>query len=491
MSRLRRLEELQFENTYARLPEPFYARVEPTPLPNPHLVSFNPDAAALLGLDPDEAKRPEFAGVFGGQLLIPGSEPVAMLYAGHQFGIYAGQLGDGRAILLGEVRNGRGEKWDLHLKGAGQTPFSRDGDGRAVLRSTIREYLCGEAMHGLGIPTTRSLCIVAGDEAVLRERPEVGAMLLRMAPTHVRFGSFQAFFARRQPEHVQQLADYVIGQFYPHLAGAPDAYPRFFHEVAVRTAQLIAKWQAVGWAHGVMNSDNMSIIGLTLDYGPFGFLDRYDPSFICNHSDHHGRYSFRNQPDIGYFNLRCLGQALSSLVAPPQEQETLAAYEAEYAAQYAELMRAKLGLQEVKSEDGVLVSDLLALMAMNQVDYTIFFRVLGGFRSAEPERNEPLRDFFVNRDGFDRWAARYKERLRAEGSRDEDRQPRMNRVNPKYVLRNYLAQVAIERARQKDYTEIDRLRKLLCDPFAEQPEMESYAASPPDWSRQILVSCSS
>ncbi len=491
MASLRKLEELQFENTYARLPESFYARVEPTPLPNPHLVSFNPDAAALLDLDPDEAKRPEFAGVFGGQLLVPGMEPVAMLYSGHQFGIYAGQLGDGRAILLGEVRNDRGEKWDLQLKGAGQTPFSRDGDGRAVLRSTIREYLCGEAMHGLGIPTTRSLCIVAGDEAVLRERPEVAAMLLRMAPTHVRFGSFQAFFARRQPEHVQRLADYVIGQFYPHLAGAPDKYPRFFHEVAARTGRLIAKWQAVGWAHGVMNSDNMSIVGLTLDYGPYGFLDAYDPGFICNHSDHHGRYSFRNQPDIGYFNLRCLGQALSSLVTPEQEQEALVAYEAACNAHYMELMREKLGLQETHDGDASLAEDLLGLMAAGRVDYTIFFRALGGFRSGESKKNEALRDFFVNRDGFDRWAARYAERLRAEGSRDEDRRPRMHRVNPKYVLRNHLAQVAIERARQKDYTEIDRLRLLLKDPFAEQPDMEAYAALPPDWAKEIIVSCSS
>ncbi len=491
MASLRKLEELQFENTYARLPESFYARVEPTPLPNPHLVSFNPDASALLDLDPDEAKRPEFAGVFGGQLLVPGMEPVAMLYSGHQFGIYAGQLGDGRAILLGEVRNDRGEKWDLQLKGAGQTPFSRDGDGRAVLRSTIREYLCGEAMHGLGIPTTRSLCIVAGDEAVLRERPEVAAMLLRMAPTHVRFGSFQAFFARRQPEHVQRLADYVIGQFYPHLAGAPDKYPRFFHEVAARTGRLIAKWQAVGWAHGVMNSDNMSIVGLTLDYGPYGFLDAYDPGFICNHSDHHGRYSFRNQPDIGYFNLRCLGQALSSLVTPEQEQEALVAYEAACNAHYMELMREKLGLQETHDGDASLAEDLLGLMAAGRVDYTIFFRALGGFRSGESEKNEALRDFFVNRDGFDRWAARYAERVRAEGSRDEDRRPRMHRVNPKYVLRNHLAQVAIERARQKDYTEIDRLRQLLKDPFAEQPDMEAYAALPPDWAKEIIVSCSS
>jgi uncharacterized protein YdiU (UPF0061 family) len=491
MAHRHRLEELHFDNTYARLPEAFYARVEPTPLPNPVLVSFNPDAAALLDLDPDEAKRPEFAGVVGGQFLIPGSEPVAMLYSGHQFGIYAGQLGDGRAILLGEVRNGRGEKWDLHLKGAGQTPFSRDGDGRAVLRSTIREYLCGEAMHGLGIPTTRSLCIVAGDEPVLRERPEVGAMLLRMAPTHVRFGSFQAFFARRQPEYVKQLADHVIARFYPHLAGAADTYPRFFDAVSVRTAQLIAKWQAVGWAHGVMNSDNMSIIGLTLDYGPFGFLDAYDPAFICNHSDHHGRYSFRNQPDIGYFNLRCLGQALSSLVTPQQEQEALAAYEAAHTAHYLELMRAKLGLQDAKPEDAALVSSLLELMAAGRVDYTIFFRVLGGFTSGEAETNDSLRDFFVDRDGFDRWAIRYADRLRAETGRDDDRRARMNQVNPKYILRNYLAQTAIERAQQKDYSEIDRLRQLLKDPFAEQPDMDAYAAPPPDWGRQILVSCSS
>ena len=491
MSRLRKLEELQFDNTYARLPEAFHARVEPTPLPKPFLVSFNPDAAALLDLDPDEAKRPEFAGVFGGNLLIPGSEPVAMLYSGHQFGIYAGQLGDGRAILLGETRNSRGEKWDLHLKGAGQTPFSRDGDGRAVLRSTIREYLCGEAMHGLGIPTTRSLCIVAGEEPVLREQVETGAMLLRLAPTHVRFGSFQAFFARRQPEYVQQLAEYVIAQFYPHLAAADDRYPRFFQEVAIRTAQLIAKWQAVGWAHGVMNSDNMSIVGLTLDYGPYGFLDAYDPAFICNHSDHHGRYSFQNQPDIGYFNLRCLGQALSPLVTRDQEQETLASYEAAFASHYLELMRAKLGLQEARPEDIDLVNTLLGLMTLGRVDYTIFFRALGGFKQGTDEPNGPLRDFFLDREGFDRWTVRYKERLWAEGSRDEDRHARINRVNPKYVLRNYLAQIAIERARQKDYTEIDRLRQLLRDPFVEQPEMESYAAPPPDWGRQIIVSCSS
>jgi uncharacterized protein YdiU (UPF0061 family) len=492
LQRLRKLEELAFDNTYARLPDAFYARVMPTPLPDPHLVSFNPDAAALIDLDPDEAKRPEFAGCFGGGLLLPGSEPIAMLYYGHQFGVFAGQLGDGRAILLGEVRNERGEKWDLHLKGAGQTPFSRDGDGRAVLRSCIREYLCGEALHGLGIPTTRSLCIVAGEEQVLRETAEIGAMLLRLAPTHVRFGSFEAFYYRRQYDSVTRLADYVIEQFFPQLAQATDRYARFFTEVAVRTAHLIAQWQAVGFAHGVMNSDNMSILGLTLDYGPFGFLDEYNPGFICNHSDHHGRYSFQNQPDIGYFNLRCLAQALSPFVTQEQTRAGLEAYEAAFAAHYVELMRQKSGLQKPLPEDEALVTELLGLLHVNRVDYTNFFRALGNFRQTPDETNEPLRDLFVDRAAWDAWAARYRDRLRAEESQDAERKRRMDRVNPKYVLRNYLAQIAIERATtQRDFSEIDRLRELLRDPFTERPGMESYAAPPPDWGKQIIVSCSS
>lgn len=489
---MRTLENLQFDNTYARLPEDFYKRVMPTPLPSPCLVSFNQAAAALIDLDPDEAKRPEFAGCFGGSFLLPGADPVAMLYYGHQFGVYAGQLGDGRAILLGEVRNQAGEKWDLHLKGAGQTPFSRDGDGRAVLRSTIREYLCGEAMHGLGIPTTRSLCIVAGDEPVLRETAETGAMLLRMAPTHVRFGSFEAFYYRRQYDHVTLLADYVIAQFFPHLAGVEDKYQRLFVAVAVRTAHLIAQWQAVGFAHGVMNSDNMSILGLTLDYGPFGFLDEYNPGFICNHSDHQGRYAFHHQPDIGYFNLRCLAQALSPLLTQGQAQAALDQYEAAFAARYEALMREKLGLREARPEDQALVGELLNLLHANRADYTNFFRALSDFRQAPEEKNDSLRDFFLDRGAFDGWAGKYKGRLRAEDSQDAERAVRMDRVNPKYVLRNYLAQTAIERAtRHRDYSEITRLLELLGNPFSEVPGMEEYAAPPPDWGKQIIVSCSS
>jgi len=493
----RTLETLRFDNTFARLPDVFSAKVTPTPLKHPYLVSFNPDAAALIDLDPEEAKRPEFAGCFGGQYLLPGSESLAMVYAGHQFGAYVSRLGDGRAILLGEVRNSRGEKWDLHLKGAGLTPFSRDDDGRAVLRSCIREYLCSEAMHGLGIPTTRALCVVGSEEQVLREQVEPGAMLLRLAPSHVRFGHFEYFYWRRQFDHIKTLADYVIAQYFPDLGRGPDAYARFYHEVAVRTARLIAKWQAVGFAHGVMNSDNMSVLGMTLDYGPFGFLDNYDPSFICNHSDRHGRYAFRNQPDIGYFNLRCLAQALTPLVPDEAIKGGLDTYETLYAEHYAELMQAKLGLSGSRPGDERLIRDLLELMRGSAADYTNVFRSLCDFQQAPEVKNEQLRDLFVDRDAFESWAARYKERLHAEGSssegsRDTERAVRMRQVNPKYVLRNYLAHEAIRMAtEQKDFSEIERLRLLLRDPFAEQPEMDRYAVPPPDWGKHLIVSCSS
>jgi hypothetical protein len=327
---------------------------------------------------------------------------------------------------------------------------------------------------------------------VLRETVEPGAMLLRMAPTHVRFGSFEAFYYRRQYEDVARLADYVIAQSFPHLAGDADQYARLFAEAALRTAHLIAAWQAVGFAHGVMNSDNMSILGLTLDYGPFGFMEEYNPGFVCNHSDHHGRYAFNHQADIGYFNLRCLAQALSPLMPPEPIQAALDAYEAAFADRFLSLMRAKVGLQTSRPEDATLVSRLLNLLEAGHVDYTTFFRSLSQFRQGKDESNEALRDFFLHREAFDDWAGSYQERLRAEGSRDEERSRLMNRVNPKYVLRNYLAQVAIERAvKEGDYSEIDRLRELLRDPFAEQPGMEPYAAPPPDWARHIIVSCSS
>ena len=487
-----KFEELSFDNSYVRLPEVFWERVKPTPFPNPYVVSFNPSAAGLLNLDPKEFSRSDFAEYFCGAKLLPGSDPIAMLYSGHQFGHYVPQLGDGRAIMLGEVKNDQGDPWELQLKGAGLTRFSRDGDGRAVLRSTIREYLCGEAMHGLGIPTTRSLCIVAGEEIVLRELPEPGAMLLRMSPSHVRFGSFEVFYYRRQHEYLKLLADYVVDHHYPHVREAENPYARLLHEVAMRTGHLVAQWQAVGWAHGVLNTDNMSILGLTMDYGPFGFMERYDPGFICNHSDHQGRYSFQHQPDIGYWNIRALAQALSVLIDEDALKMAPQLYEQAMLEKYADLMRSKLGLVESHAGDDKLVTDLLNMMDSSRTDYTTFFRALGTFQQESVSTNGTLRDFFLNREVFDDWAGRYRERLLAEKSDNTERMSRMDQVNPKYVLRNHLAERAIQFAtREKDYSEIDRLLELLSHPFTDQPGMEAYALPAPDDSPQIIVSCSS
>jgi hypothetical protein len=491
---VRTLETLRFDNTYSRLPQAFSARLAPTPFSSkPYLVSFNADAGALLDLDPKEAERPEFVEYFSGARLLPGSEPLAMLYSGHQFGHYVSQLGDGRALLLGEIRNERGEKWDLHLKGAGQTAFSRDGDGRAVLRSCIREYLGSEAMYGLGIPTTRALCLVGSDEEVLREEGvETGAMLLRLAPSHVRFGSFEVFYYRRQTDSLRQLADYVIEEHFPHLLGLSDRYRLFLGEVVDRTAQLVAKWQAVGFAHGVLNTDNMSILGITLDYGPFGFMDDYNAELICNHSDRAGRYAFHRQPNIGSWNLHALAESLLPLMTEDEAKEALAAYEPAMVAHYRELMRAKLGLKEWMPEDGELITGLLEIMQKNHVDYTVLFRGLGALSSAGETMAIPLRDLFLDREAFDAWANQYRRRLRGEGGPDAERRVQMNKVNPKFILRNHLAQNAIVLATEKrDFSEIDRLLTLLRRPYDEQPGMEQYAAPPPAGSKHLVVSCSS
>ena len=489
---MQKLETLTFDNTYARLPEAFFARQAPTPMPAPYLISFNADAAKLIDLHPDEAKRPEFAEYFSGNRTLPGSAPLAMLYAGHQFGHYVPQLGDGRAILLGEALSQTGQHWDIQLKGGGPTPFSRSGDGRAVLRSTIREYLCSEAMHGLGIPTSRALCIIGSDMEVYRESIETGATLVRMSPSHVRFGSFEVFFYRGQKEHIKTLADYVIAKHFPELATETDKYPRFLREVVLRTARLMAHWQAAGFAHGVMNTDNMSILGLTLDYGPFGFLDSYDHGYICNHSDHQGRYAFDQQPEIGAWNLTCLAQALTPLMSVDEAKEAISVYQSAFVTHYIDLMSAKLGFTESGKENVPLITDLLEILHQNHIDYTIFFRKLGDFKQDSTANNASLRDMFIDRAVFDEWAARYNTRLMAEASDDANRKLRMNQANPKYILRNHLAQIAIAKAtEERDFSEIDRLLNLLRRPFDEQPEMEHYAAPPPDWASKIEVSCSS
>lgn len=485
-----KLHQLNFANHYARLPEHFYSRVKPTPLPAPYLVSFNANAARLIDLDVGEASRTDFAEHFSGNRLPPNAEPLAMLYAGHQFGQFVPQLGDGRAIMLGEIRNRAGERWEVQLKGSGITPYSRHGDGRAVLRSSIREYLCSEAMHALGIPTSRALCIVGSDEPVYRETVETAAVLTRLAPSHVRFGSFEVFFYRGQYEQIQALADFVITHHYAEFTDAADKYRLLLKEVTLRTAKLMAQWQAVGFCHGVMNTDNMSILGLTLDYGPFGFMESYDPAYICNHSDPEGRYAYNQQPQIGLWNLACLAQALSKLVNEADTDEILENYAPTFYQHYVILMGNKLGLENPVMEDFPLIDAWLKLLHDNRLDYTNTFRNLGNFRIDAD--NHILRDQFPDRTAFDAWAQDYRTRLQSEYSKDTERKTRMDAVNPKYILRNYLAQIAIEKAeQQRDFSEIDRLLALLTKPFDEQPEMEIYAAPPPESARHIMVSCSS
>lgn len=489
---MRKLDELSFDNTYGRLPEDFYERVNPTPFGNPHLVSFNPDAAALIGLDPAEAHKPEFLDYFSGKKLLPGSEPVAMYYTGHQFGVYNPDIGDGRAILLGEVRNSAGEKRDLHLKGAGRTRYARVFDGRSVLRSAVREYLCSEAMHGLGIPTTRALTIVGSDERVERETSERGAMMLRTAETHVRFGSFEAFYYRGCNDHVRLLADYVIENHFPHLIEGDDKYAAFLKEVTERTAKLMALWQASGFTHGVMNTDNMSILGLTIDYGPFGFMEEYEPDYVPNHSDHFGRYSYSNQPPIALWNLRKFAQALSSLIPQDRSEEILSEFKECYKDSYLQIMRKKLGLKEAAAGDGGLVGRLLEILKDGRADYTNFFRRLGGFSTNGSEGDKNVSSLFNNKSFFNEWAYQYRNRLKTENGIDKERKKEMDSVNPKYVLRNYIAEQAIRKAvDESDYSEIERVHTLLRNPFAEQPEYDNYAEPAPAWARKLIISCSS
>jgi len=415
-----------------------------------------------------------------------------MLYSGHQFGGYNPQLGDGRAILLTEVINNKKEHWDLQLKGSGLTPYSRDGDGRAVLRSTIREYLCCEAMAGLNIETTRALCIAGANDEVYRETIETGAFLIRMAQTHIRFGNFEIFYYRDQFDQIKTLADYTIEHYFPEYHNSPSKYVDWLSDVVSRTAKLIANWQAVGFAHGVMNTDNMSILGLTLDYGPFGFVEKYDPNFICNHSDHSGRYAFKEQPNIGLWNLSCLAQALLPLMTVDEAKACLGLYEKAFINEYVSLMQQKLGFTQSDNGDLKLINKLLALLEKNGSDYSRFFRSLSNFSTEKSNKNNLLRDDFIDIAAWDDWASAYSSRLKQENSNDQQRKIKMDSCNPKYIFRNYIAEIAIRKARdEQDYSEIDKLLKILQNPFDGHPDMQHYADAPPDWANSIAVSCSS
>jgi uncharacterized protein YdiU (UPF0061 family) len=481
---------LPLDNSFASLPPAFYTRLMPTPLPSPYLVGVSAPAAQLLGLTPADVA--DSLDVLIGNTVPERALPLAAVYSGHQFGVWAGQLGDGRAILFGDVATAQGPM-ELQWKGAGMTPYSRMGDGRAVLRSSIREFLCSEAMHALGIPTSRALTVAGSDQGVMRETAETSAVVVRMAPSFVRFGSFEHWYYRKKNDELKVLADYVIDRFYPALRAEANPYRALLEEVTRRTAHMIAHWQAVGFMHGVMNTDNMSILGLTLDYGPYGFMEAFDANHICNHTDQQGRYSYANQPQVGHWNCYALAQALLPLIGEVDEtQAALDVYQPEFAAKLDELLHAKLGLSVLDEHfdtDRALLDDMFAML--EGVDFTLFFRRLSGVRAGGASGDEPLRDLFIDRAAFDAWAERYRARLRAEQSDDQARALAMNQVNPKYVLRNYLAQVAIEKAQNKDFSEVERLLAVLQRPYDEQPEHEHYAALPPDWASHLEVSCSS
>ncbi|MHC6227849.1 protein adenylyltransferase SelO [Pseudomonas sp. X10] len=486
---MKALDELTFDNRFARLGDAFSTQVLPEPIAEPRLVVASEAAMALLDLEPTEAQSPVFAELFSGHKLWEEADPRAMVYSGHQFGSYNPRLGDGRGLLLGEVLNDAGEHWDLHLKGAGQTPYSRMGDGRAVLRSSIREFLASEALHALGIPSSRALCVIGSSTPVWRETRESAAMLLRLARSHVRFGHFEYFYYTRQPEQQRVLIDHVLELHYPECRDADEPYLAMFRTIVERNAELIARWQAYGFCHGVMNTDNMSILGITFDFGPFAFLDDFDAHFICNHSDDSGRYSYSNQVPIAHWNLSALAQALTPFISVEALQEALGLFLPLYEAQYLDLMRRRLGFTTAEEDDKALIERLLQLMQPGAVDYSLFFRKLGEQPAAEAL--QVVRDDFIDLAGFDRWSLDYLARCEREPGNAEGRRARMHAVNPLYILRNYLAQKAIEAAEAGDYTEVRRLHQVLSNPFEERAGMQAYAERPPEWGKHLEISCSS
>ena len=479
---------LQWRERFAALPSGFYTRLQPTPLPEPYWVGRSTAAARQIGIDPDWFGSTEALEVFTGNALLPGMAPLASVYSGHQFGVWAGQLGDGRAILLGETTSG----FEVQLKGAGRTPYSRMGDGRAVLRSSIREFLCSEAMHALGIPTTRALCVTGSDARIRREELETAAVVTRTAPSFIRFGHFEHFSANERYDELRTLADFVIDGHYPECRTTArfggNAYAALLEAVSERTAALMAQWQAAGFCHGVMNTDNMSILGLTIDYGPFQFLDGFDPRHICNHSDTSGRYAYNQQPNVAYWNLHCLGQALLPLIG---EQElaiaALESYKAVFPREFERRMGAKLGLADLRDGDRKLVEDVLAMLAKEHTDWTIFWRRLSNHVAGADV--QAVRDLFTDPAPFDAWLPAFSARIAST--------PRataaslMLESNPKFVLRNHLGQEAIESAQRGDFTGVATLLKLLETPFEEHAGFEHHAGFPPDWAPSIEISCSS
>jgi uncharacterized protein YdiU (UPF0061 family) len=475
--------------------------LQPSPIPGPYWVAFSPSVAKLLKLKLKSDGYPEdgaWLNLLAGNSLETQSQkfpnPIATAYSGHQFGVWAGQLGDGRAILLGDIAG-----QELQLKGAGKTRYSRMGDGRAVLRSSIREFLCSESMHALGIPTSRALSVVGSKMPVLRETLETAAVCARLAPSFIRVGHFEHFASTQNIVQLKELADLLIDQHYLECRNSKDPYLALFQEISERNARLVAQWQAVGFCHGVLNSDNISVLGLTIDYGPFGFLDQFQMDHICNHSDQGGRYAYHRQPQIMHWNMACLASAFIPLLELDHSEEeaknlltnALSEFPIIYEKAWQAIFRRKLGLVNAQAEDIELIERLLKLMHDARVDFTKLFRELADINTNAPINQIETRNDFIDRDAIDQWFSDYIARLQAESSVDADRKQRMNAVNPKYILRNHLAQAAIEKAQQQDFFEVAKLLSILERPFDEQEQYEEYANPPPPDLEFIEVSCSS
>ena len=486
---MKSLDTLEFNPRFAPLGRSFAAPIEPTATQEPRMVICSAEALALLDLPAHTATEPSLLALASGAWFWPQSTPLAMVYSGHQFGGYTPRLGDGRGLLLGEVRNNAGEHWDIHLKGAGLTPFSRSGDGRAVLRSSIREFLASEYLHTLGIPTSRALCVTDSKTMVWREQRETAATLIRLAPSHIRFGHFEYFYYNQKHAELEQLQAHVLKDLYPECLSADEPLLALLSAVVQRTAETIALWQAYGFCHGVMNTDNMSILGLTFDFGPYAFLDDFKQAHICNHSDNHGRYAFNQQVAMGYWNLTAFAETLTKQVPVARLQEVLDGYAAIQQQAYLKAMRARLGLLDEQAGDALLVDKLLAQMDHSAVDYTLFFRQLGERPVAEALAK--LRDEFINRAAFDEWSDEFMARNAHDSRSQEQRQTQMHAVNPLYMLRNYLIQIAIEAAEDGDDAPLHTLHQVLSHPFTEQEGCAEYAQRPPDWGKHLSISCSS
>jgi len=486
---------IPFDNSYARLPPRFYARVAPTPVAAPRLIRVNTSLAEQLGINPDELASPEGVEALAGNRVPEGAEPVAMAYAGHQFGGFSPQLGDGRAILLGEVVGRDGVRRDIQLKGSGPTPFSRRGDGRAALGPVLREYLVSEAMAALGLPTTRALAAVTTGQAVIRETPLPGAVLTRVAASHVRVGTFQYFAAQGDTDALRHLADHVIARHYPAAAAAPNPYRALLDGVVGRQAELVAQWLLIGFIHGVMNTDNTSVSGETIDYGPCAFMDAYDPATVYSSIDHAGRYAYGNQPRIMHWNLTRLAEAMLPLLGADEDaamtsaKEGLAAFGPRFEAAYLGGLRRKVGLSTEHEDDAALIQDLLMKMAANGADFTLTFRGLCA-AAAGPEGDAAVRALFRDGGAYDDWAARWRERLAADPAPPDVRAAAMRAVNPAVIPRNRLVEAVIEAAVQRgDFGPFEDLSAALEHPYENRPGFERYAARPEQPERPYQTFC--